>query len=242
MERGRTPITLIVTDATGLKINESPISHRGVRSAKSMVLEISSDHKHVLIHARLRRGNEAFARKGAIFWMVRPEVSAESVSGLTTIFSGPYIEAKPGTGEVTKEFVIRSSRPLALGEGVQFVLRAPRRQSLTPGSPLYYHGIQVGMIEDVRLSNDGEREIPIPSTSDCRSCGRIRSSGRRAPTSRVDCHRAACGRVAARSRRRSATPTSVGAPAIGERSSRSATSNKRNGLHGRPSSALADLD
>jgi len=162
MERGGTAITLIVNDATGLKINESPVSHRGVPIGKIFGLEISSDQKHVLIHARLGRGNEAFARKGAIFWMVRPEVSAESVSGLTTIFSGPYIEAKPGTGEVVKEFVVQSSRPVVLGEGVRFVLRAPRRQSLTPGSPVYYHGIQVGVIEDVRLSDDAASvEIPI---------------------------------------------------------------------------------
>jgi paraquat-inducible protein B len=42
------------------------------------------------------------------------------------------------------------------------VLHAQRRGSLQPGSPIYYHGIEVGVVENVQLSNDAQQlDIPI---------------------------------------------------------------------------------
>jgi paraquat-inducible protein B len=106
------------------------------------------------VHVRLQRGADAFARKRARYWIVRPEVSPESISGLANLFSGPTIEAEPGSGEMQTEFATLSSKPVALGEGTRFVLLAPRRTSIQAGSPIYYRGVEVGVVEDCQLSAD----------------------------------------------------------------------------------------
>jgi paraquat-inducible protein B len=157
LERGGMPITLQLADAHGIKLNETPVSHRGVPVGKVTGLELSPQGDRVLAHVRLQRGCEAFARKGATYWIVRPEVSAESVSGLATLFSGPYIECNAGTGDPASEFRVQPSAPVATGEGVRYLLHAPRRQSIQAGSPIYYHGVQVGVAENVRLSDDAVR-------------------------------------------------------------------------------------
>ena len=162
LEHSGTMITLRVPDASGIKINDTQVLHLGVPIGKVSGLELTPDNKRVLVRIRLQRGADAFAKKGAAYWIVRPEVSAESVTGLGTLFSGPTIEAEPGSGDGASEFVLLSSHPVAVGEGVRFVLRAPRRGSIQPGSPIYYHGIDVGVVEDVQLSTDAAVvKIPI---------------------------------------------------------------------------------
>ena len=58
-----------------------------------------------MVQARLRRSAASIARDGSVFWIVRPEVGPASISGLRTVFAGPYIQALPGTGPPKTEFV-----------------------------------------------------------------------------------------------------------------------------------------
>jgi paraquat-inducible protein B len=147
-------ITIRFKDATGLKVGQTPVVYRGVPIGKVSNVQLSDDQRRVLVQVRLRRSAGSFARRGAVYWAVRPEISGTTVTGLDVIFSGPYLEATPGSGESAKEFDGLDREPLGSGEGLRIILRAPRVSSLQVGSPVHFRGILVGVIEEVRLTPD----------------------------------------------------------------------------------------
>ena len=53
------------------------------------------------------------------------------------------------------EFTGLDTAPLALGPGVKIVLHASRLERLAADSVVYFRGIQVGVVQDVQISNDG---------------------------------------------------------------------------------------
>ena len=147
-------ITISFGDGSGLKEGETPVTHLGVQIGKVSGIELSGDRKQVLVHVTLERSQDAFARDGATFWTVRPQISVENVSGLSTILSGPYIEATPGSGVLQSQFEGLSKPPVDRGPGVNFVLNTPRIEHLSVDGPVYYRGIEVGNITGVGLSSD----------------------------------------------------------------------------------------
>jgi paraquat-inducible protein B len=149
-----TQITIRMGDGSGLKPGQTIVAHLGVQIGQVETVDLSPDEKQVLVHVRLVRSAEAFARKGALYWSVRPEISASSISGLGTIASGPFIEAEPGDGDRTLEFTGLDHPPAELGPGLKVSLRAARLEQLQPDSPVYYHGFEVGVVGKTRLSDD----------------------------------------------------------------------------------------
>lgn len=145
-------ITIKFRDGSGLKIDQTPIKYRGVPIGEVKAVELSKDHEHVLVKARLRRSAASIASEGSVFWIVRPEVALGSITGLGTVISGPEIDVLPGTGAPRMDFVGLESAPVALErQGLKIVLISSRLGLLKPGSPVYYRGIEVGTVQDSHL-------------------------------------------------------------------------------------------
>jgi paraquat-inducible protein B len=144
-------VTIQFNQGAGLRIGQTPVKYRGVPIGEVTGVELSKDHQHVLVTARLRRSAAAVASEGAIFWIVRPQVGFGSVTGLNTVLSGPEIEVRPGEGEPRRSFVGRETAPLE-ENGLRLVLRAERPKSLRPNSPVYYRGIEVGTVQKLELA------------------------------------------------------------------------------------------
>jgi paraquat-inducible protein B len=155
-DRGR-EITIQFSDAAGLKAGETNLSHLGVVIGQVTSYELTPDKQHVSVHVRLHQNGETFAVQGTRFWIVRPEVSASSISGLGTFLSGPYIEADPGSGPEQTDFVGLEAAPVKKEDGLKITLHAPQLEHLQPDSPVYFRGIQVGVIQDVFLDPDANQ-------------------------------------------------------------------------------------
>lgn len=148
-------ITIRFKDASGLKAGETQIIYRGVQVGEVTAIELSADLEHVVVKARLRRSPVSVAREGSVFWIVRPEVALGNISGLGTVISGPHIEVLPGIGEPKSEFVGLETSPVDLERNtLKIVLRSNHLGSLRANSPVYYRGIEVGAVQDTRLSPD----------------------------------------------------------------------------------------
>jgi paraquat-inducible protein B len=148
-------ITIRFKDGTGLRPGQSPIKYRGVTVGEVRSISLSEGLQTVSVEAHLDRSAAALAKEGSVFWIVRPEVGVANITGLGTIITGPYIEVLPGTGEKKKAFEGAASSPTKNEEkGLRIVLIAVHRGSLRPGSPVYYRGIEVGVVQDHQLSAD----------------------------------------------------------------------------------------
>lgn len=155
-ERGP-EITLHFRDATGLRKGETTIKYRGVTVGEVTALDLSPDQQEVLIKARLHKSAGAIAREGAAFWIVRPEVGLENITGLGTIIAGPHIEVFPGNGATVPaaDFTGLEYPPASpVQKGLGITLVSSHLGSLKRGSPVYYRGIQVGSVGDTLLGTN----------------------------------------------------------------------------------------
>jgi paraquat-inducible protein B len=146
-------ITITFKDGSGIKAGQTTINYRGVQIGQVTAVELSQDHQAVLVKARLQRSAASLAKEGSMFWIVRPEVGWDNITGLGTVITGPEIDVLPGSGKEQSEFVGLEKAPAAAQEnGLTIILSTGQLGSLRPGSPVFYRGIEVGNIRDCQLS------------------------------------------------------------------------------------------
>ncbi len=150
-------VSIRFRDGSGLRAGETTIEYRGVTIGEVTALELSSDLQFVLVSAHIHSSAAGVAREGAAFWIVRPQVGVGSISGLTTILTGPRIEVRPGTGPPKKQFVGWENPPgIAEPGGLKIVLLTNHLGALKRSSPVYYRGEEVGTVQDSQLSTNAQ--------------------------------------------------------------------------------------
>ncbi len=148
-------ITIRFRDGSGIKVTQTPIRYRGVQVGEVTGIALSEDHQHVEVKARLQRSAASIARAGSVFWIVRPEVGIGNISGLSTVITGPEIQALPGAGEPSSRFTGLESAPAGLElAGLKILVRTSYLGSLQRHSPVYYRGVEVGVVQDASLAPD----------------------------------------------------------------------------------------
>ncbi len=153
-------ITIFFKDADGLEEKNTLLKYRGANIGEVRSVELTRDHELVKVTARLDGSAAKLAQQGAIFWIVRPEVSVGEISGLNTIVSGEYIGVQPGKGEATNTFMGADKEPITPEpDSLHIVLQAPNLSSLQELSPIFYRGIQVGETLYFQLGEDSRKVI-----------------------------------------------------------------------------------
>ena len=148
-------ISIMFRDANGLKIGQTEIRYRGVPVGEVSGLQLTDDRAYVVVTARIRHDAADIARTGSAFWVVRPEVGIETVRGLATVITGPYIEVFPGSGAPKRDFIglERPSPDLGM-RGLRVTLASAQFGSIRPRTAVTYRGIQVGTVLHSTLSRD----------------------------------------------------------------------------------------
>lgn len=88
---------------------------------------LSEDLHQVEIKARLNDGMDKLLSKDSAFWVVKPQIGREGVSGLGTLLSGSFIELQPGSNkEDSRAFKLLDSPPLASpdAKGIRIILNS----------------------------------------------------------------------------------------------------------------------
>jgi len=143
-------VTLITTSAEGIEGGKTSIKSRNVDVGKVESVTLSENLQQVIIKARLNSGMEKMLRSDSVFWVVKPQIGREGVSGLGTLLSGAYIQLQPGNkGEEKSEYKLDDSPPLASpdAQGIRVMLESERSGQLSPGDPVLFRGFQVGTVE-----------------------------------------------------------------------------------------------
>lgn len=162
-ERGP-KISIILSSADGIEVGKTKIKHHDIELGTVESLKPSDDLKHVTIEARMNVYATSHLTKGSRFWVMRPRLSAEGISGLSTLISGSYIELDPGQGEPERHFTALEEPPVVSADvpGSRFVLKSDRLGSIIQGAPITFRGIKVGQILGYELSDkDGSATVQI---------------------------------------------------------------------------------
>ncbi|MGR3385059.1 MlaD family protein [Roseovarius indicus] len=157
-ERGPV-IEICFENAAGVKEGSTELRYRDV--AIGLVEEVSFTEGlgRVLVSVRVDKDVAPFIDDEARFWVVRPQVTTQGVSGLNTVLSGVYIEGlwdDQPAGHVGR-FEGLPDAPLERQgqDGLKLTLRASGRASLIENTPILYRGVTVGRVGKPSITEDG---------------------------------------------------------------------------------------
>ncbi|MEQ1975164.1 intermembrane transport protein PqiB [Xenorhabdus sp. SGI240] len=143
-------VTLITSNAEGIEAGKTKIKSRSVDVGVVENVSLSENLGQVIIKARLNDGMSRLLRTDTAFWVVKPQIGREGVSGLSTLLSGVFIELQPGTqGEEESRFSLLDAPPLASpdAKGIRLILTSEKAGRLTLGDPVLFRGYRVGSVE-----------------------------------------------------------------------------------------------
>jgi paraquat-inducible protein B len=152
-------ITIVFPTAEGLDVDKTKIRYLDVEVGKVSAIRINDDMKTILVTAQMSSDAADYLTDTTQFWVVKPQVGLAGISGLGTLLSGAYIELKPGKPGTTKDHFVGLTAPPLLKshvEGTQFILETSDIGSMRPGTPLSFHGINVGEVISQELSKDAD--------------------------------------------------------------------------------------
>lgn len=144
-------ITLTTESADGIEAGKTLIKTRSVDIGSVEKLSLSEDLAQVIIQARMKPEAEPLLVEDTSFWVVRPRIGRDGISGLGTVLSGAYIQLEPGQShEEARDFTISDQPPVAPpgAKGLHLNLITQAASSLSVGDPVTFQGLSVGRIEE----------------------------------------------------------------------------------------------
>ncbi len=157
LQKGPT-ITIAFKTGEGLEAGKTKIKFRDVEVGVVTEIVIAKDLKQVIATAELKKGATPYLVEDTRFWVVRPQISGGSVTGLGTLMGGSYINFDIGKSKQSLMAFKGLDTPPAITTdlpGTRFLLHALDIGSLDIGSPLYFRRIQVGQVISYDLDKGG---------------------------------------------------------------------------------------
>lgn len=152
-------IEIEFANASGVRAQSTELRYRDVTVGLVEKVSFSDGLSNVLVTVRLNKDVADYVDGSAKFWVVKPEVSAQGVTGLDTVLGGVFIEGlwdNQPDGLLT-HFTGLDAAPLEAlgGDGLRLVLRATGDAQLGENTPILYRGIEVGRVGKPHITSDG---------------------------------------------------------------------------------------
>ena len=157
LQRGPT-ITISFKTAEGLQAGKTTIKFKDVDIGTVTAIDLSPDRSSVIATAQMTKDSKDLLAEDSRFWVVRPQVTGSSITGLSTLLSGAYIGLDVGKAKKsTRTFVGLETPPIVTSglQGREFVLHTEQLGSLGIGAPVYFRRIRVGEVVAYALDPGG---------------------------------------------------------------------------------------
>jgi len=158
MARGPT-ISIEFANAEGLEAGKTKLRYKEVDIGTVSEIAIAKDRSHVIVTAKMAKQAEDLLVSDTKFWVVRPRVTLNSITGLGTLLSGAYIGLDAGKAEQSQRVFKGLDTPPPVPSdlpGRRFILRAENMGSLYIGAPVYYRRVEVGSVTAYKLDENGK--------------------------------------------------------------------------------------
>jgi len=150
-------ITIRFPEGHGLKPGDV-MRHRGIEVGVVTAIGLSHNLNAIDVQVTLQPEASALARQGSRFWIVRPQLSLQGVTGLETAVGSKYIGVSPGEVNESYQAVFEGLAAAPpdqfVHDGVEIVLRSDARHGLNAGAPVTWRGVDAGQVLSVGLSPD----------------------------------------------------------------------------------------
>lgn len=149
-------------NAEGLEVGKTKIRYKNLDIGTVTNVQLASGLDAVIVTAQMDKRANNLLRADSEFWIVKPQISAKGVVGLSTLLSGSYIAVAAGRSpEPSRHFTALAEIPLVeRGEpGLRLRLATEKLGGLNVGSPIYYQGMTVGQVEKINFDDNFEHII-----------------------------------------------------------------------------------
>jgi paraquat-inducible protein B len=152
LDRGAS-VTVLFDQAPGVSAQNTQVTYRGVNIGKVSGVALTDDGRQVKLRLSLDRSVEKYLRSGTRFWLQGLSFNLSDMSSLMSAIGGPTVEMEPGPGKPQRQFIGLDQPPAFTtpAAGTRFTLLAGQRVSARQGSNVYYLGLPVGKVTQVRL-------------------------------------------------------------------------------------------
>lgn len=150
-------ITIIFEDASGIEPGKTQVMAKGIPVGLVKKIIPDLDNNNIKAVVEMEQEISQYLVEDTLFWIVRPELSASSVQGLDTIFSGSYIGIQVGSSTTRRLMFtgLHSAPPISSETpGLHLRLTAEALGSIQVGTGIYYRNIQIGNVQRYQLEGN----------------------------------------------------------------------------------------
>ncbi|MGN1281952.1 MAG: intermembrane transport protein PqiB [Succinivibrio sp.] len=146
-DKGRL-IQLRMNDASGIEAGKTVVKFRSVIVGIVEEVSLSDDFSGAVAQIRMNPDTDELLNEDTMFWIEKPRVQYNSITGLDTILSGSYIQIYKGTSSnYSTDFICEKDVPIGLDEnGVSIKLIGRIKKVINQGTQINYKGFNVGLI------------------------------------------------------------------------------------------------
>ncbi len=158
--QGSKYITVNFQNSEGLAVGAN-VQMLGMNVGKVVALDFVDNRpdKGANLRLEIKSPHHLYLNGETQFWMVKPELSSNGVSGLDALIGGPYVAMKVSGegGQAKEQYQALRTAPEARIQhpGLRLTLRSDDLSSVSVGGKVYYRKIAVGQVESVELDADG---------------------------------------------------------------------------------------
>jgi len=150
--------------ASGIEAGKTKVKFKEVEVGEVTHVDIDSDLAGVTITVSMNNNTGKYMTDQTRFWVVQPQISGGSITGLGTLLSGNYIGIDPSTeGSKTRAFIGLERPPVIRSDedGRDFKLHARELGGLNFGSLVYFRQIAVGNVVQYKSLDNGDIELDV---------------------------------------------------------------------------------
>ncbi len=152
-------VTVTFPDANGIIAHKTVVKYRGMQVGQVKELTLLKDTNGVSATIEMGRGTEPYLTNNLNFWLVKPKVTLNGVSGLDTLVTGAYIQIggdNLGQGNSSRFFkALVSPPPTSIpSQLLTYKLVTQDTAGVNPGALIYHRKLEVGSVHNVQLSDD----------------------------------------------------------------------------------------
>ncbi|WP_404402121.1 intermembrane transport protein PqiB [Idiomarina seosinensis] len=148
-------IEVLISDAEGLEAGKTPVRVRNVDVGTVTNISLTDDISAAVLTIAMNENTRRMLAADSKFWVVKPRIGRQGVSGLSTLLSGSYLRLQPGHSEQTKtRFEALAEPPVTPQQtpGQRITLSSDVNFSVVVGDNVQYRGVTVGQVEQVSFS------------------------------------------------------------------------------------------
>jgi paraquat-inducible protein B len=142
-------VTVSFESAEGLEVGKTKVKSRNVDIGTLIGVRFNDERTRIIASIEIDKSMDDFLRTDSQFWIVKPRIGANGISGIGTILSGAYIEVYPGTFKKSSSRFVGLERPPITqlnAAGLHLTLESNHGSGLSVGDPIIYRGFTVGRI------------------------------------------------------------------------------------------------